>query len=143
MALLTQHPKNFDLFDNMFDSFFRRPEYDRFGTRGLVPSVNVSENLKNYELDVAAPGLKKDDFNVNVDNDMLTVSREEEHEDEQKEENYTRREFSYNSFSRSFRLPEDVDRENISARYEDGVLKLTLPKLGEEDRKTTKRIEIT
>lgn len=142
MALLTQRPNNFDLFDT-FDSFFRRPDYDRFGTRGLVPSVNVSENIKDYELDVAAPGLKKEDFDVNIENDVITVSREEKHEDEKKEDNFTRREFSYSSFSRSFRLPEDVDRENISARYEDGVLKLTLPKLGEEDRKTTKKIEIS
>lgn len=143
MALLTQRPNNFDLFDDMFDGFFRRPDYDRFGTRGLVPSVNVSESLEDYQLDVAAPGLNKEDFDVNIDKDMLTVSREQKQEDEKKEENLTRREFSYSSFSRSFRLPEDVDRDNISAKYEDGVLKLTLPKIGEDDRKTTKKIEIS
>lgn len=142
MALMTTHPKSFDLFDDMLDGFFRKPNTERFGVHGAVPSVNISDNLKEYSLEVATPGLKKDDIDINIENDVLTISSEQKHEDETEEDNYTKREFSYSGFSRSFRLPEDIVRDDINASYEDGVLKLTLPKLSEENKKETKKIEI-
>ena len=80
-------------------------------------------------ISVAAPGLKKNDFHINVDGNMLTISAEkEETKEEKEEENYTRKEYNYSSFSRSFTLPQEVNREKIEASYEDGVLKLVLPK---------------
>ncbi|WP_149275204.1 Hsp20/alpha crystallin family protein [Pareuzebyella sediminis] len=93
-----------------------------------VPAVNIKENEKDFELELAVPGRKKDDFNIEVDNDILTISSEVSHEDEVKEENYTRREFGFSSFKRSFTLPETIDNSNIEAKYEDGLLKFTLPK---------------
>lgn len=93
-----------------------------------VPAVNIKENEKDFELELAVPGRKKDDFNIEVDNDILTISSEISHEDEVKEENYTRREFGFSSFKRSFTLPETIDHSNIEAKYEDGLLKFTLPK---------------
>ncbi|MEI5579364.1 Hsp20/alpha crystallin family protein, partial [Streptomyces brasiliscabiei] len=86
------------------------------------PAVNVSETDKNYEIEVAAPGMKKDDFKVKVENGAIHISAERKEEKEEKQKNYTRQEYSYNSFSRSFTLPEDVKEDDIKAQYEDGVL---------------------
>ena len=105
---------------------------DDFLKRNKMPAVNVKENEKNYEIEVAAPGMKKEDFNIAVDNGILTISAESKDEKEQKEDNYTRREFSYSSFSRSFSLPQNVDEDNIKAKYENGVLYLTISKIEEE-----------
>ena len=102
-----------------------------FLKRNKMPAVNVKENEKNYEIEVAAPGMKKEDFNIAVDNGILTISAESKEEKEQKEDNYTRREFSYSSFSRSFSLPQNVDEDNIKAKYENGVLYLTISKIEE------------
>jgi HSP20 family protein len=104
---------------------------DDFLKRNKMPAVNVKENEKNYEIEVAAPGMKKEDFNIAVDNGILTISAESKDEKEQKEDNYTRREFSYSSFSRSFSLPQNVDEDNIKAKYENGVLYLTVSKIEE------------
>lgn len=92
------------------------------------PAVNVVDNEGNYEIEVAAPGLKKDDFSVAIENGVLTIGGKTEKEEEEKKKNYTRREFSSKSFTKSFTLPENVEEEGIAARYEEGVLKLTLKK---------------
>jgi HSP20 family protein len=121
--------KRSELFPTFFDDFFR-PWNDWFGTgKSLTtPAVNIAENKDHYEVSVAAPGLKKNDFNIDVEGNMLTISCEKEDRKEDKNERYTRKEYSYSSFSRSFTLPEEVIKENIEAVYEDGVLRITLPK---------------
>ena len=93
-----------------------------------IPAVNITENKENYKLALAAPGLKKDDFKIDVEGNMLTISSEKEESREAKESRYTRKEYSYSSFARSFTLPEEVNQEKIEAHYQDGVLNVTLPK---------------
>jgi HSP20 family protein len=111
-----------DLFDD--DRFFTSP-----WMRGEnLPATNIKENEKNFEIEVAVPGFKKNDINVTVDNGMLTVSAEQKQEEQKDEDSYKRREFSCRSFSRSFKLPENTKEDDITAKYEDGVLKLAVAK---------------
>jgi len=115
-----------DIFNN---DLFNLPA---MASRGAtVPAVNINETDKEFELELAAPGLKKNDFKVNIDRNVLTVSTEKKEEKEEKDKNFTRKEFSYHSFSRSFTLPESINQEKIDAKYNDGVLKLVLPKKDE------------
>lgn len=107
-----------------------------------MPAVNIKDNTEGFELELAVPGMKKDDFTVEIDNDVLTISSEIKIENEDKNENYTRKEFSYSSFKRAFTLPETVDGSKIDAKYEDGILKLTLPKKQEALPKPKRLIEI-
>ena len=107
--------------------------------RGHVPAVNIQENEKHFILEVAVPGMKKDDFKINLDNQVLTISKEENKEKEEKKDNYTRREFVYNSFSRSFKLPKTILVDKIKADYKDGILMISLPK----DEKVTLTREIS
>jgi HSP20 family protein len=93
-----------------------------------MPAVNIVENKEDYMVSLAVPGMKKDDFNIDVEGNMLTISSEKEESKEEKEDKYTRKEYNYSSFSRSFTLPDEVNKEKIEAKYEDGVLKLMLPK---------------
>ena len=107
-----------------------------------VPAVNVKELDNQYEIDLAAPGLTKNDFNITVDNGILTVSAEKHDEKEEKDKNYTRREFSYSSFARSFALPENVNQENIDAHYENGILTLKASKKNQAKEVKKKAIEV-
>lgn len=103
---------------------------------GHVPAVNIIENESDWKLEVSAPGFVKEDFKISLENNVLTVSAEHKTDAEKEQKNYTRREFSYGSFSRSFRVKENsVDMEKVSAAYENGVLKITLPKLVTEPKK--------
>ena len=120
--------------DRFFDSDLLR--------RQLVPAVNVKETEKDFEIEVAAPGLSKKDFNITVENRVLTISSDKEEEKEEKEGNYTRREFSYRSFARSFSLPDGVNEEDVKASYSDGVLRLNVPKKMTADPKLRKAIEV-
>ncbi|CAZ97023.1 Hsp20/alpha crystallin family protein [Zobellia galactanivorans] len=106
------------------------------------PAVNIKDNEKNFELDLMVPGRKKEDFNIEVDADLLTISSEIKKEEETNEENYTRREFRFSSFKRAFTLPETIDSEAIKAEYIDGVLKITLPKKEEALPKPKRVIEL-
>ena len=118
---------------SVFNDFFR-PWNEWFTNGGsweralTVPSANISEEQDSYKVSVAAPGLKKDDFKVDLEGNMLTVSSEKEETKENSDARYTRKEYNYSSFSRSFSLPEEVNQGKIEAKYEDGVLTLTLPK---------------
>jgi HSP20 family protein len=123
-----------DLFDGMLTSDFRRTS---------TPAVNIIETDDDFKLEVAAPGLAKEDFKINVDNDLLTVSAEKKNENNEKNSRYTRKEFSYVSFTRSFTLPELVDAEHIRASYESGVMTLTLPKREEAKPKPAREIKIS
>ena len=93
-----------------------------------VPAVNIQEDEKHFLLELAVPGMKKDDFKIDLENQVLTISSEIKEETEETENNYTRREFVYNSFSRSFTLPKSIVSEKIKADYKDGILKISLPK---------------
>lgn len=106
------------------DGFFPNQHW----TKDWVPAVNISETDKNYEIEMAAPGMRKNDFKVAINKGILTVSAERKEEKEEKKKNYTRQEYNYNSFQRSFTLPDDVKEEDVKAHYEDGLLKLTIAK---------------
>jgi len=125
-----------DFFDD--DMFFNSA---MIGRRSM-PSVNIRETDKAYELEMAAPGYKKTDFNISIENNMLTVSAEKQQEQQNAEEHYTRREFGYESFSRSFNLPANTNEDDISARYDDGILKLSINKKGSNDGKLKKPIAV-
>jgi HSP20 family protein len=129
---------------SVFQDFFK--PWDRwFDTNGgslnqmlTVPAVNIVEKQDHFEISLAVPGMKKDDFNIDVEGNMLTISAESEEQKQEKDERHTRREFNYTSFSRTFTLPEGVKKEQIDASYNNGLLKLVLPKT-EEARKTASR----
>lgn len=122
-----------EMFPTVFEDFFK-PWNEWFDDKGFfgrmmkVPAVNVIENKDNFVVSLAAPGLKKNDFKIDMEGNMLTISSEKEEKKEEKEERFTRKEYNYSSFSRSFTLPDEVMREKIEALYEDGILRLTLPK---------------
>ncbi len=109
-----------------------------------LPAVNVKENDNEFAIEVAAPGLKREDFKVNYENGRLTISSEKKEErEEKKKEKVTRREFSYQAFQRSFSIPENiVDAEKISAKYHEGILHITLPKREEIKPKPAREISI-
>ena len=113
---------------SMVDSFFGDDFFNTWREPLNMPAVNVKETDKTFNLEVAAPGLQKDDFKIEVDKGLLTISVEKEESKEEKDDQFTRREFSYRSFKRSFWLPEEVSAEKIAARYEGGVLIVELPK---------------
>ena len=106
------------------------------------PAVNVEEGDKEFRIEVAVPGLSRKDFRIEVEDDVLTISSEDKQKKEEKKRNYTRREFSYHSFKRSFQLPETVDQDQIQASHESGVLNITLPKRDEVVQKAPKQIEV-
>lgn len=110
----------------------------------LTPAMNVKEHDKDIQVEMAAPGLTKDDFNITIDNGILTVSAEKEQKEEEKKEGYVRKEFSYNSFSRSVSLPENIDEnKDIQATYRDGVLKMMIPKKEGIESKKPKAIKVS
>lgn len=125
-----------DLFDN--DSFLE----GEFLNRVAVPAVNVKETDDNFEIEVAAPGMKKKDFKVDVENGILNIYAETEEKTEEKDVNYTRREFLSSSFNRSFTLPESVNDEDIIAKYDEGILKVILTKREEAKIHPAKTIAI-
>ena len=108
-----------------------------------VPTANITETPKEYKLELAAPGLERKDFNVEVDNHVLRISAEKEEEKKEKDEDYSRREYSFNSFSRSFTLPEDVREGSIDAKYENGVLRVSIPKVKETPAKPALKVAVS
>jgi len=132
------------------DDFFNRSlmnwgtsNFSESGT--TLPAVNIKETENSYEVEMAAPGMKKDDFRIELDNNILTISSEknEEHEEGGENEKYSRKEFSYQAFQRSFSLPKEVvDEEKIEAHYKDGVLHLRIPKKEKAKQKPPRKIAI-
>ena len=112
-----------------------------YGRTMNVPAVNIIEHKDEYLVSLAVPGMKKDDFTIDVNGNMLTISSEKEEHKEEKDKKFTRKEYNYSSFSRSFTLPEEINKEKIDARYEDGVLKIALPRK-EEVKKNVKHISV-
>jgi HSP20 family protein len=135
--------RNYRTFDNLFDEFFNNPSVLGKENSWSVPAVNIHENKDGFHLELVAPGLKKEDFKVNLDKGLLTVSYEKKAETENENSDYKthRREFSITNFKRSFRVEDVVNSEAIQAKYEDGVLKLYLPKR-EEVKVLPKEINI-
>jgi HSP20 family protein len=127
-----------DMFQNFFDSDFN----DFFSRRFSDPAANIIENSESFQLNLAAPGMKKDDFKIHLENNILTISSEVEEEKLEEGKNYTRKEFSYGSFTRSFTLPKIIDLEKIRADYENGILKVLLPKKEESKLEIKKEIKI-
>ncbi len=108
-----------------------------------TPAVNIKDDEKSFELALSVPGRNKEDFNIDLDNDLLTVSYEVKKEGTEEKENYTRREFSHSSFKRSFTLPDSIDKEQIEAKYENGILKFVLPKREEALPKPKRVIDLS
>jgi HSP20 family protein len=122
-------PSIFDDFFRPWNDIFRNNEsWERMMT---IPAVNITENKDSYSLSLAVPGLKKSDFKIDVEGNILTISSKKEESNEERDEQFTRHEYSYSTFSRSFTLPNEVNKEKIDAAYEEGVLTLTLPKRDE------------
>ena len=136
-------------FPRLFDRFFEGDLFDwsnrNFSdTNTTLPSVNIKESSEAFNVEVAAPGFSKDEFKIELNNDLLTISSEKKMENEINEgENFTRREFSYQSFNRSFTLPNTVNSEKIRAKYENGILKVSIPKKEEAKPKPVKQIQIS
>jgi len=129
----------------VFDDFFKpwREWFDNGWERiATIPAVNVTEDNQSFRITMAAPGLKKEDFKIDIDGNLITISAEKTTKKEEKEEKYTRNEYNYTSFSRTFTLPENIKTEKIEALYENGELSLLLPKIAEEKTGTHKKIEI-
>ena len=140
--------KTSERFPTFFDDFFKPwnewfDNENNFLTRQTrIPSVNITENKDQYNVSLAVPGMKKDDFKIDVEGNILTISCEKDETKEENEKRYTRKEYSYSSFSRSFTLPDEVNREKIDARYEEGLLKISLPRKEEVKKFAAKQIAV-
>lgn len=135
-----------DLFPSLLDDFFGRDWFNSGQTAGsTMPAVNLKEDENNFEVELAAPGMSKNDFKIELDNNLLTISceKEERHEEKGEKGQYARREFNYRSFQRSFNLPNTIESDKINARYTDGILKLTIPKKEEAKKRAARQIEIS
>ncbi len=137
MTLVKHNYKNLN---NLFDEFFNTLP-STWGRDMNVPPVNISETPETYELELVAPGLKKEDFKVNLEKGMLTISYEKKTETEEKNQKTHRKEFSVSSFKRSFSVDDNIKADGIEAKYENGLLKITLPKK-EEVKALPKEISI-
>lgn len=137
-------PSTSNVDDFLNDNFFNWPT--RMNLSNNLPRVNITETDDQFTVEMAAPGMKRDDFNVELDNDLLMISSEISRTNEDKDEKNTactRREFSYESFRRSFYLPNTVEADKIKAKYQDGLLRLEIPKKEEAKRKPPKTIKIS
>ena len=142
MAMLPVFGRNSwmpDVFNDFFDNDFMTR------ANATAPAINVKESEKEYTVELAAPGLKKEDFNVNIDRDgnlHIRMESKDEHKDEDKKSHYLRREFSYSKYEQTLLLPDDVDKDAIEAKVNDGVLTVNLPKTEKKEDKTLKQIEV-
>ena len=141
-------PKTFNPFsDRVFNEkvcgdTFLKEILDQTFTNSL-PSVNISESKEFFMVDLAAPGLEKDDFIINLEKHLLTISAQKENSEGGEELKFSRKEFSFNKFERSFRLPNTIDESEISADYQSGILSIKLPKREEAKEKEARNIEIS
>ena len=129
--------------DGFFGDDFFRPAFQDKLFGGTTPAVNVLESAEAFKIELAAPGLQKSDFKLAIDKDVLTIKVEKTESSEEDTDKYLRREYGYSSFERSFQLPKTIDNEKIEAKYEDGVLKVALPKREEALEKPMREITIS
>jgi HSP20 family protein len=143
----TNSNTSFPTLSNWLDDIFNRdlPAVfaSNFNTGMTLPKVNIKETADAFVVDMAVPGLQKSDFQVDLENEVLSISTHINEEDEQKEINYTRREFGYSSFKRTFTLPESVNEDKIDASYNNGILSILLPKKEEAKQKPPRTITIS
>ena len=128
-----------------WDDFFNDNFFNQLNSRnchGNSPAVNISEDDKGYTIEVAAPGIPRKEFNIEIENDVLTISTEKKESKEEDKQNFLRREFNYRSFKRSFELPETIDQEGIKATHNTGILTLNLPRKEEMVQKAPRHIEV-
>lgn len=128
-----------EVFNDFFDTDFMTR------TKATAPAINVKETGKDYTVEVAAPGMTKDDFNVNIDKDgnlHIHMEAHTEKKEEDKKSHYLRREFAYSKFEQTLLLPDDVEKEAIAARVNDGVLTVTLPKMAKPECPAARQIEV-
>ncbi|MFN6946072.1 MAG: Hsp20/alpha crystallin family protein [Cytophagaceae bacterium] len=130
-------------FSRLLDSFFGSDVSDYLGNySGTVPAVNIMRNERDYKLEMALPGFTKNAISIKIDNNVLIISGKKEDAKEPETGKYSRREFSYSSFQRSFHLPDTLDSDNIEAAYENGILQIRLPMKNKEKEKPGKTIHI-
>lgn len=145
MTLVKYRPNKYNRpFDNLFDELFRGDISQMFGSNdvsGFAPKVNIKERENDYQLEMLVPGLGKEDIEITVDDNTLSVSGKVEKEELKENEKYTRKEHTLNSFVRKFNLPEEADLENIKAGFENGILTVTVPRVT-EPQKITRTISI-
>lgn len=134
--LLMPSMENF--FNDFFNTDLRSPDY-----AASLPSVNITETEKSYHIEVSAPGFEKKDFKLTVEDGALTISGEHKSEKNEQEKNFVRKEFNYGSFSRTFNLIDSINEEKIDAKYENGILRLELPKNEKAKAKNVKQIQIS
>ncbi|HEU4716569.1 MAG TPA: Hsp20/alpha crystallin family protein [Bacteroidia bacterium] len=144
MATMLKPKENFSSLGELFDvdRFFGNPWFREVISKAF-PAVNIRETAKDYSIEFAVPGFKKEDFKIRVEKDVLIVSADEKEEKKEDKETYTRREFSFHSFSRSFILPESAERENIEAKYENGILKIVVSKKQSAPVPAKKEIQVS
>lgn len=158
MSTLVNVPKNGGLanvnsasnlpsWSNWLEDIFNRNEppvfTSNFNSGITLPKVNIKETADAFLVHMAVPGLKKSDFQIDLDNQVLSISAEMKEENEQKEQNYTRKEFGYSSFKRTFSLPESINENKIDASYNEGILSINLPKKEEAKLKPPRTIKIS
>ena len=142
MSIVRWNPMVAPTFRSLVEDFFGDSDFLNFKDKNFVPAVNIKEMEGEFEVELAVPGMTKDEIKVEVVDGVITISAEKKEEKEEKTKKYTRREFSYNQFSRSFTLPEHVNSETINANYVDGVLHLHLPKMEKKTLPEAKKILI-
>jgi len=138
----------FPTWSGFFNDFFDKDLLDwsdkHFSnTNTTLPAVNIKESENGFDVEMAVPGMKKEDFKINLDNNILCISSEKQVENQTNEGKYSKKEFSYQSFSRSFALPVSADERNIKAKYENGILMIEIPKREEAKPKPPKVIDIS
>lgn len=146
MTLVKTNLDVFPAFGNLLNDFFEPEAAMRMNNLlgyTTLPKVNIKEDDSSFVVEVAAPGMSKSDFNINLDHNVLTISAEKKEDKKEEDGKFTRREFAYRSFQRSFTMPETADGDKINARYENGVLYLSIPKKKEENIQTPRTIDIS
>jgi HSP20 family protein len=148
MSLIKKNRNSFNMVPALFEDFVGRELFNwgntnYSSTQTTIPMVNIKESAENFEVEVAAPGMSKKDFKIQLDNNLLTISSQKESDEQTQQEGHSRREFSYQSFQRSFLLPKDVvGHDGILASYDNGLLRLTIPKREEAKQKGPRFIEV-
>ncbi|WP_139958834.1 Hsp20/alpha crystallin family protein [Flavicella sediminum] len=142
----TNSKANFTNLSSLLDDLFNRDlpsvSTSNFISKDSLPKVNIKEAADKFVLEMAVPGLKKSDFKIDIDHKVLAIFTELKEEKEEEKENYTRREFGFSSFKRTFTLPDSVDDEKINATYKDGILSILLPKREEAKQKPARSVKI-
>ncbi len=144
MTLVKFKNNSMPVVPTFFDSLFGKEffDYNFNNSVASLPAANIKETKDAFSLQLAAPGMKKSDFKVEVNNNVLTISSEKESTSDEQNEGYSRKEFSYHAFTRSFNLPQTVNKDLITASYNDGLLVLNIPKREEAKEKPARLIDI-